>query len=147
MHDLISLKCMDCTELFICNINLQLMFTQSVTDSGSGFPLLATYIAEVKAAWRELTVSLNPKTNRQRFYFISGHININQTWTHAELLTSRDHTQSDSLGWWAANILMLNSLQTKLVSSHKWHRVHHSLSVRSENVTVFKSNCFWLKHS
>lgn len=40
------------------NFYLQLMFTQSVIIRGSGFPLFATYVAVIKSAWREVTVSL-----------------------------------------------------------------------------------------
>lgn len=57
---------MGCTktvdELFVLyNIYLQLMFTQSAVVSASGFPLLATYVVVIKAAWSEVTVSLMEK--------------------------------------------------------------------------------------
>lgn len=70
MHDLITqtyIKSLH--ELFICTIYLQLMFTQSVIVRGSGFPLFATYVAVIKAAWREVTVSLKEKTTTTPFHF------------------------------------------------------------------------------
>lgn len=62
----------------MCTIYLQLMFTQSVVVRGSGFPLLAIYVAVIKAAWREVTISLKEKKTS---YFTSAqlHVDIDQT--------------------------------------------------------------------
>lgn len=73
------------------------MFTQSVIVRGSGFPLFATYVAVIKAAWREVTFSLK---GENALYFPSAQIpiDIDQTCTHVEVRTSGDHTESDSVG-------------------------------------------------
>lgn len=52
---------------------------------------------------------------------------VDQTWSHAKLLASGDYTELGSVDWVVANILMLNSPQTALVSSHYWNRVLRSL--------------------
>lgn len=71
MHDLITQTYIKgLHELFLCTIYLQLMFTQSVIVRGSGFPPFATYVAVIKAAWREVTVSLKEKNK----HFISAQI-------------------------------------------------------------------------
>lgn len=59
MHGLHKKK----TEVFFLDHLLysQPTFTQSVIVRGSGFPLFATSVAVIKAAWREATVSLEEK--------------------------------------------------------------------------------------
>lgn len=54
------------------------MFTQSVIVKGSGFPFFATYVAVIKAAWREVTVSLKEKENIIFYFSINTYIHVDR---------------------------------------------------------------------
>lgn len=60
--------------------SLQLMFNQSVTVRGSGFPLFATYVAVFRAAWRDITVSLKEKKITLYFSTNVYNLNMNSRW-------------------------------------------------------------------